>query len=161
MKKPVEAFAWRLEYQGEAIEKMLITMCVNYPLIMIDVLKIGFGDLERWFGTDNFATARCGCLVGSMALAARKHMSPEQIEAVMNKCSDGPDPLVAAIEILYKQTPPDGFRSELSDVGNYVSNEGNSEYPRQIEVKSYILDLIRVNLTLAGHTRLPKSPAIV
>lgn len=164
-----KAFAWVDSERGERIEAFVHDLTTREPLLMQEVLALGFGDLSSWTDTGVVVDATCGCLVGTCAIAAARlgRVDPVAVADEFQAQKDeyyrnyGPVPTTLAKALARGQDADEITRVgiEITRVGIDVADEayGVDTYEleddpdlRQAEVCDYLTDLIATDLRLLG-----------
>lgn len=157
-----KAFEWIDNRRGEQIEQFVHNTTRKDPFLMREVLKIGLGDLGSWTDTDYVVGAKCGCLVGTCAIAASRlgrvdalQVQSERAESIgvfwgSEQVGLVPTTLASAIA---RGNPR--VAKHIEDVGLSVGDECFSEAAddyaaREKDVREYLEDLIATDLRLLG-----------
>lgn len=153
----VEAFEWCDAERGQRIEDFVHDTTCQDPRLMQEVLKLGFGDLRWWTDTGVVVGAKCGCLVGSCAIAAARLGRVDAMKFNANPYTVVPMTLAEAL------SRGNEYRAHyIREIGEAVANEvyesDTADDERNAAVSRYLTDLIATDLRLLG-LRVPKRAA--
>lgn len=147
-------FAWIDDGRGELIEDFIHRTTIKNPFLMREVLKLGFGDLTTWTDTNVVVGARCGCLIGSCAIAAAR-LGMVDAAKVRRSPSFNLVPKTLALAVAHgNKANVDKIRAvgcAVSDECDEFINGGFGNHgSRQEAVRMYLEDLIETDLCLLG-----------